>query len=276
LDIKNYIESGIIECYVLGAVSAEEKAELEQLAEQYPEIKQEIEANKFALAEYVLQYRCEPPAELRDKVIQKLDELYEDEENFAQAIRPSEPRVIVMPARQQTWVYPSLVAAALILLLISIGFDYLFYRDWQEAESRLQNLASENEKLNKQFREMQSNYQTALAEVNILANLATKTIQLKGLPNYTNALVTLYWNTQSKDVYLIVRNLPTPPPGMQYQLWSIEGSKVEDAGLLAYENKQWQIMKMKTVQKAQVFAITLEKTGGESSPKGAMFVKGEA
>jgi anti-sigma-K factor RskA len=265
LDIKNYIESGIIECYVLGAVSAEEKAELEQLAEQYPEIKQEIEANKFALAEYVLQYRCEPPAEL-----------YEDEENFAQAIRPSEPRVIVMPARQQTWVYPSLVAAALILLLISIGFDYLFYRDWQEAESRLQNLASENEKLNKQFREMQSNYQTALAEVNILANLATKTIQLKGLPNYTNALVTLYWNTQSKDVYLIVRNLPTPPPGMQYQLWSIEGSKVEDAGLLAYENKQWQIMKMKTVQKAQVFAITLEKTGGEISPKGAMFVKGEA
>jgi anti-sigma-K factor RskA len=268
LDIKTYIESGIIECYVLGAVSAEEKAELEQLAEQYPEIKQEIEANKFALAEYVLQYR--------DKVLQKLDELYEGEENITQNIRPSEPKVIAMPARQQTWLYPSLMAAAIILLIISVGFDYLFYRDWQEAEIRLHNLASENEKLNEQLRKMQNNYQAALAEVNILANSATKTIQLKGLPDYANASVTLYWNTQSKDVHLVVRNLPTPPAGMQYQLWSIENGKVEDAGLLAYENNQWQIMKMKTVQKAQVFAITLEKAGGENSPKGAMFVKGDA
>jgi anti-sigma-K factor RskA len=272
LDIKAYIESGIIECYVLGAVSSEEKAELEQLAEQYPEIKQEIEANKFALAEYVLQYHCEPPAELRDKVLQKLDELHEGEEDYPPK---SQPKVIVLPRSRRAWIYPYLTAASIILLVISVGFDYLFYRDWQEAETRLMNLATENEQLHKQLRQMQTNYQDALAEVNILANKATKTIELKGVSNYPNAAVTLYWNTQSKDVHLVVRNLPTPPKGMQYQLWSIEGNKVEDAGMLAYENNHWQVMKMKTVQKATVFAITLEKSGGEATPKGAMYVKGE-
>ena len=41
-DIKAYIESGILELYVLGDISAEERLQVEDMAQKYPEIKAEI------------------------------------------------------------------------------------------------------------------------------------------------------------------------------------------------------------------------------------------
>jgi hypothetical protein len=43
VDIKAYIESGVIESYVLGMADAQEAAELEQLSRQYPEIRKAID-----------------------------------------------------------------------------------------------------------------------------------------------------------------------------------------------------------------------------------------
>ena len=41
-DVKAYIESGILELYVLGDVSAEEKLQVEDMAAKYPAVKAEI------------------------------------------------------------------------------------------------------------------------------------------------------------------------------------------------------------------------------------------
>lgn len=38
MNLKNYIESGIIESYVMGLASASERAEFEQLCTQHPEL----------------------------------------------------------------------------------------------------------------------------------------------------------------------------------------------------------------------------------------------
>jgi len=51
-DIKKYIGSGIIEMYVLGLASDDEKKELEALSPHHPEIDREIEAVSSALQMY--------------------------------------------------------------------------------------------------------------------------------------------------------------------------------------------------------------------------------
>lgn len=51
-DIKKYIGSGIIEMYVLGLASDDEKKELEALSPHHPEIDREIEAVSSALQFY--------------------------------------------------------------------------------------------------------------------------------------------------------------------------------------------------------------------------------
>ena len=75
---------------------------------------------------------------------------------------------------------------------------------------------------------------------------------------------TIYWDTTSKDVYLMVNNLPQPASDKQYQLWALLNGKPIDLGVFARQERL--LTKMKNVQNAQAFAITLEPKGGSQSP----------
>lgn len=78
-------------------------------------------------------------------------------------------------------------------------------------------------------------------------------------------LSTIYWHRQSKDIYLLVNGLPSPPADKQYQLWAIANGKPLDAGLINNSNNN-KLVKMKSIAVAEAFAITLEKQGGSSAP----------
>jgi anti-sigma-K factor RskA len=88
-------------------------------------------------------------------------------------------------------------------------------------------------------------------------------------------LVTVYWNTDSKDVYLLINNLPKPQSDKQYQLWAIVDGKPVDAGIFdIIEGAPF--IKLKNIARADAFAITLEKRGGSETPSmDAMYVMGK-
>jgi anti-sigma-K factor RskA len=72
----------------------------------------------------------------------------------------------------------------------------------------------------------------------------------------------------------MVKNLPQPAAGKQYQLWAIVDNKPVDAGMLDMAHGH-QMVKMKNIPRAQLFAITLEEQGGSPTPKGPMYVLGK-
>jgi anti-sigma-K factor RskA len=75
----------------------------------------------------------------------------------------------------------------------------------------------------------------------------------------------IYWDSTSTNVFLVVKNMPKLPSDKQYQLWALIDGKPKDLGVFdATDDKV--ILKMKNTQKAQAFAITIEKTGGSPSP----------
>ena len=90
----------------------------------------------------------------------------------------------------------------------------------------------------------------------------------------SNSVATVYWHTKSKDVYLLVNNLPQPPSDRQYQLWAIVDGKPVDAGVFDIQNSQG-LLRMKNMPRAQIFAVTLEKRGGSTTPEGPMYVLGK-
>jgi anti-sigma-K factor RskA len=87
-------------------------------------------------------------------------------------------------------------------------------------------------------------------------------INLKQLPGGNPAVVELFWNTKTKEVYVGGMQLPEAPSGKQYQLWAIVNGNPVDAGVLS----EAQLQKMKTFEKAEAFAVTLEKEGGSPTP----------
>ncbi len=90
-----------------------------------------------------------------------------------------------------------------------------------------------------------------------------------------SSLATVFWNTESKAVYLLVNQLPKPATGKQYQLWAIADGKPVDAGIFEL-GEGITFIKLKTIAKAEAFAITLEKKGGSETPTmDAMYVMGK-
>ena len=75
----------------------------------------------------------------------------------------------------------------------------------------------------------------------------------------------IYWDSASSNVYLIVKNMPKLPSVQQYQLWALIDNKPKDLGVFDATDQNV-ILKMKNTQKAQAFAITIEKQGGSPSP----------
>lgn len=66
MDIKEYIESGILEEYVLGHKL---NPKIEKLALQYPEIQQEIEKIEKTLEVFAQLHRIQPPTNMLDDIL---------------------------------------------------------------------------------------------------------------------------------------------------------------------------------------------------------------
>ena len=72
-NLQQYIESGVLELYVLGITTAEEFEEVEQMMVISPEIRKEINAIEIALERYAKSYSIIPNATIRPFVMATID-----------------------------------------------------------------------------------------------------------------------------------------------------------------------------------------------------------
>lgn len=274
LDVQAYIASGILESYVLGLTTAQETAEVEQLAQQHPEIQSELTSLRSALEEFALNYEQEPPSALRDRVLGKLDELRQpdakeaaDEEGGREIPLTSSPPLSVHRSSRFTW----WVAASWGLLILSLLGNLLLYSRWRSTETRLTLAEAQNTTLAQRADVQQTRFTEELA---FLQNPATRKIELKGTPEAPNAQATVFYNATQQKVYLANATLEAPPAGKQYQLWAIVGGKPVDAGVFDVQDG---LIRQKDLTNAQAFAISLEVVGGsttEAGPKGPVVLMG--
>lgn len=100
---------------------------------------------------------------------------------------------------------------------------------------------------------------------------------MKGQDISPASYATVYWDTVSQDVYLMINNLPKPATDKQYQLWAFLDGKPTDMGIIEITEKPLQLYRLKKAQAAQAFAITLEKKERTdvSKPVGDLYVMGK-
>mgnify|MGYP003437997483 FL=1 len=86
MNIQEYINSGIIEQYVLGDVSAQERQEVECMSHIYPEIQQELFSQQQVIERLAMAFQVEPPVDLRAKILGRLKEQNNSIETEAQIV----------------------------------------------------------------------------------------------------------------------------------------------------------------------------------------------
>ncbi|WP_234733831.1 anti-sigma factor [Tellurirhabdus bombi] len=265
MNINDYIASGILEEYVLGTVNPQEKREVECLSGIYPEIKQELDALSVALEQYALTLRREPPADVKNKLLKSLDFTPQEQETTAeedaQSVVPVRELIpLERPAFRGTW-----IAAASIGLLFLFFSIYLYsqLRTNQQTMAMMRDSARLFQEDIRLLRESEKRTEQTLA---VAKQPGTRVIQLDPVGKGQKGPVMLFWNSQTGEVRLEVDSLVRPPEYMQYQLWAIVDGKPVDAGVFDIQDWLHIVQTQKKFARAEAFAITVEKRGGNPTP----------
>jgi anti-sigma-K factor RskA len=253
MDIGEYIQSGIIEQYVLGLANAEETAELEQLRNKYPELKEAILNFEKTFERHLTLNKVKPPAIIKS-LLEK--ELFGKSSLVNVAERPA------LTPNFAVWKY--LAAACIILLITSTALNFYFYSGYKKSQLQYEALLSERNTL-------QANNVLYEQSLQMFQDTSMEKIRMTGR---AENFATVLWNKNSKDVYIYSIKMQQIPAGKQYQLWAIVNGKPVDAGLIT--NCTGVCKLNRKIEHPEAFAITLEKEGGSLTPTlTEMYVSGK-
>ncbi len=262
MNVREYIQSGVIESYVLGMATEGERIEFEQMCANYPEIVKSRDGFERALEIQLMQGAVAPPVFLKEKIQQQItgvvSNTYHQEEIKETPVR-----------RMNVW---RLLAAACFAGLLGVGYwAYTTNEKYNDAVAKQSTIEHELQQKNDDLAALQH-------DAEMMHKPGVKMAALKGTNMAPRALTTVFWDTTgtTKDVYLMVNNLPQPASGKQYQLWALMDGQPIDLGMFDVDVQQKRLLvKMKNVQNAQAFAITLEDRGANlSAPKGSIYLVG--
>ncbi|WP_158825519.1 anti-sigma factor [Mucilaginibacter lacusdianchii] len=263
-DIKAYIESGVLELYVLGDLSAEERADVEAMALKYPEVKAELQDIEQAAQLYADVHDIETGDDLRNRVLNSLMTNLGDDRNFTKGHygQPETPvHSITGQATPTTSVfYKYAFAASLLLLCLCGGALAIVSKRLQSANQQLVTYQLQNQKFSKQVKYMDQ-------EISVFRDPSFQFIKLKG--NTSSNSLTVAWSPKRKKVMVDMTSaaLPATDKNHQYQLWAIANGKPVDLGMIdATKADSADMMEMKPAEQAQAFAVTLEPKGGSAKP----------
>ncbi|MGY5851740.1 anti-sigma factor domain-containing protein [Salegentibacter sp. F14] len=241
-NLQEYKESGILELYVYGLLPQQESIEVTRLIQQHPELKTEVEEIEKALKQLSADY-------------------------YPRSVKHLTPKITKKPKKEtKLKAFGWLGAAAAIALLVISGI--LFFQN-QELQSKLSELEQEKDSLERQIIESRGN----LAETNkLLEDLRARDITrvpLNPQKVSPDAFVMGYLSKGNDRVILDARELPAPPQGMVYQVWSLQFDPLRPTsmGLLEnFEENEEKIFYLSVEANVQGFGITLEPAGGSESP----------
>lgn len=267
-NVQAYIESGILELYVLGDLSAVERMQVEEMAVKHSEVRSEIGEIEQSMQMFAEEHAVEPSEGLRSKVINSLVINLGDDRNFTKPGKHNNEEVftdevdnVVPIGGQRSNFYKYAFAACLTLLLISIYGIVNLYSKLQESSTQLTAMQLDKQKIANQVNVLDD-------ELGIYRDTSYKVLRLKGVAKSPESAMTLAWSPVTKKVVVDMKSLKLPAHDKQhqYQLWALVAGKPVDMGVFDLDADTASVKQMKSIAMADAFAVTLEPTGGSVGP----------
>jgi anti-sigma-K factor RskA len=266
-EVKVYIESGILELYVLGQLTAEENEEVEAMASKHPEVKAEISAVELAIEEYALENSITPPNSLQDKIFAKIAPQEQEPKTHKDKVKIIPLYQAAGEVKIRTLRYA--LVACFALLLICAASLYSVNQQLNTAQDQIASLSTQKE----QFASTVSKLQFDKAGMeNRIAMTETEewaTVKLAGVKKSPDAKMLVYWNKNNKNILInyAAIDLPKTDKTHEYQLWALVNGKPVSLGVFSTTDRAKKaVVQMDRIQNAQAFAVTIEPKGGSINP----------
>ncbi len=209
----------------------------------YPEVNAAIIQLQHDVENFIILHAVTPPAGLKDKLIEiaNRNKKRAHDLSFHITISPgSSPHLITVHR------YWRIAAVTIIILCFALLSSAIIFG------LKYKSLSQKNEIHNRALYHQ------------LAANPDVRMIPLKGSNSDQTCSITLFWNRHTGVLYALADYLPNSPNELQFQVWAVVDNKPVNAGLMKVDNS---FQKLINIPHADLFWITLEKTGGSSVPR---------
>lgn len=237
--IKTFLDSDILERYLLGNTTELETLQAERYIAMYPEVRKIYNELQENLETYAKLHAVESPEGLKDKIVSRIrSERLGRKKFFRYAI------------------------AASFAAVLFAGASYFF---WDQNKS----LQEENIMVSNKIKLLEEDMKQQLEDVRnqfiVLNNPQTKRYNVNGNRKAKELKAVAYINPVKKLSYINVKKLPHLPEDQCFQMWAEVNGEMLNLGIIESTTNSENLMALPYAKNA-IGYITIEPKGGNLNP----------
>ena len=237
--IKIFLDSDLLEKYLLGSTNSQESLQVERYIAMYPEVRETYDELQDNLEAFAKIHAIKTPEGLKQRIISRVKS-----ENVG---------------RRR---FHSYAIAASFATLMFAGASYFFY-------DQNQSLQEENEIVNNKIQLLEEDMNDRLEDVRnqfiVLNNPKTKKYNVSGNKKAKELKAVAYFNPVKKLSYINVSKLPNLPENQCFQMWAEVDGKMINLGVIKEATDKEKLMALPYAEEA-ISYITIEPKGGNATP----------
>lgn len=237
--IKIFLESDLLEKYLLGDTTTEETLQVERYIAMYPKVRKTYDELQENLEVFAKMHARKSPEGLKEVILNRIRNEKSGRRKF----------------------YRFAVAAS-IAAMIFAGSSYFF---WNQNQS----LQEKNTIVSNKIKDLEQDMKVQLEDLRnqyiVLNNPNTKKYDVKGNMKAKELKAIAYVNPVKKLSYINVSNLPQLPEDKCFQMWAEVNGELVNLGVIKQFDDKEKLLAMPYDESA-VGYITIEPLGGNTSP----------
>ena len=237
--IKIFLDSDLLEKYLLGSTNKQESLQVERYIAMYPEVRETYIELQDNLETFAKMHAVKTPEGLKNKILARIRTENAGRRKFLRYA----------------------VAASLAAVMFA-GASYFLW-------NQNQNLQEENIIVNNKIESLEEDMREQLEDVRnqfiVLNNPQTKRYNVKGNNNARELKAVAYINPVKKLSYINVKNLPNLPEDQSFQMWAEVNGEMINLGIIDKFAGQEKLLALPYADEA-VSYITIEPKGGNNTP----------
>jgi len=246
--IHIFLNSGLLDKYIIGTTTANETLQVEQYISTYPEVKEEYQILQDQL-ELASRAQASNAPNVLDAILNSIDD---------------QP-VIQLNSNKRSFNWMTI--AACIAALVFAGTSYTFYNQNQSLTDENNVIAEEIFDLRDDINKNNNMLDNVLRQLNRLNNPETQKYVLRGNERAKDLKTVAYINPIDKSTLIDVVDLPELSDEQVYQMWAQVQDKMINLGILDASSRN--LKPFPYIEDANSLTITIEPKGGNtnSSPE---------
>lgn len=245
--INTFLNSGLLDKYLIGTTTPAETEKVEVYISKYPEVQNAFNTMQFNLEVVAKSNAVEAPKSILNSVLEELDET---------------PVVSLNTKTNNYKAWYKFAVAASVAALLFAGTSYLFYDQNQKLSKENQVVVDELFDLRGDIEQNNKMLDDVMRQLLKLNNPETEKYIISGNERAKDLKTVAYINPKDKTTMIDVVSLPKLPEEQCYQIWADLQGKMVSLGILSEADRQLKMYPY--AENALKLNITIEPKGGNA------------